>query len=83
MILRIENFLSKKDANDIEKQLSSDQFSWFYQDNLVSYSKDQFFFNHNIYAEGRITSNMYPIADKIVDKIKKIPGHIKNTPGVL
>ena len=75
MILRIENFLSKKDANDIENQLSSDQFPWFYQDSLVSSSKDQFFFNHNMHVDGRINSNMCFIGDKIVDKIKKIPDH--------
>ena len=34
MILRLENFLNPKHADELENFLTSDNFSWFYQDGV-------------------------------------------------
>ena len=75
MILRLENFLNKKTADKIEKLLVSDNFPWFYKDTLTGLetkNNNQYFFNHNLYANGRISSAYWRIGEMLVNKIKKI-----------
>ena len=74
MILRLENFLNPKHADELENFLTSDNFSWFYQDGVSTKNdnKGKYFFNHNIYKEGRIVSDHWGIGEKLVNKIKRI-----------
>ena len=68
MILRLENFLSKEAADKIEKLLVSDNFPWFYKDALTGLetkNNNQYFFNHNLYADGRISSVHWQIGEML------------------
>jgi|TARA_Y100000114_G_C11752008_1_gene324824 hypothetical protein len=81
MILKIENFLSLKESDRLEKLLKSDQFPWYYQDGVAfkEDNKNKYFFNHNIYNQGRIVSDHWIMGEMLVNKIKKInQGQFKN-----
>ena len=80
-IIQIPNFLEKEHADSIEQILTGSNFPFFYQHELVTRSIDtykgklnlteyQFHFGHNLYKDGKKSSDFTGISDIIYNKVK-------------
>jgi hypothetical protein len=74
----IDNFLTEKDFEAIEKVILSEDFAWYYNDS-VSYENDgkDFYFTHMVYNSVGVRSHLYealtPLLNKLnIDKLIRI-----------
>ena len=73
----VDNFLDKEYFNEIQKQILSDYFPWYYNFGITNPKdkEDKFYFTHNIFSdftknEYGVTSSYFPLFKKFLVDIE-------------
>lgn len=78
----IDNFLPKKNVNEIKNIMSSSIFPWYYNDGVSSSNDDDFYFTHIFYNNYSFQSSfvetiVFPLLEKIKPKsLIRIKGNL-------
>ena len=66
----IDNFLSKKDFDNLKKIITTTTFPWYYNDSKSADGDDNFQFIHIFFWEDKILSPFWNYIAPILDQLK-------------
>jgi hypothetical protein len=65
----IDNFIAKDKLEDLRNILMSDDFPWFFSQNVNSKDTNNFYFTHTFFHNSNVNSNYFGIVEPVLSKL--------------
>ena len=65
----IDNFIAKENFEDLKNILMTDDFPWFFSQNVNSEDTNNFYFTHTFFCNSNINSTYFGIVRPILNKL--------------